>query len=477
MTQSIGWWEWAPEDDAMTIASTGERVAYLGPFNLQSELDLPGEHWLLFEYRRDDVRYPVLVQSGSYHPRGRSRATSIYLRLDHIASARLFARQSAMQSKYPPHALWERVDDLMVDAISCWPTDLIDTYWRHPLYVNGGWLNGDWSETYLRRFHYWRGRGFPSDESVVTSNLGPAPDAAPVWQYVHVDSPVNRFDISDETAGDEWPPPRHGWPGLEASMPHLARKSGGAVLFPSRAYVSRQPPLTYPQGGMPDAKGLFRYADPEVSCLFAGCLQWPPGDALFSTNPHAPENRRFLRPPDGEHCSIPQFRKGAPRPWQFSAAVADFGYAHPGSGTERQADRDPLGTTERNGSRSGEFVDWLIPEPGLWRRLRSAILQAWSVWPGRMNALVAEQDAQAVRDYEFHHGKGLLELPLPAASQVCIDGAYVGGRWMAGASVTSTCLPDWRFNWEEPTLLELTSSTGGPARPCAVGVRKISSIE
>ena len=478
MNQSIGWWEWDPDDDAMTIASTGERVAYLGPFKLQAELDLPGEQWLLFEYRRDDQRYPVLVQSGSYHPHGRSRTTSIYLRLDHIASARLWARQSAMQSEHPPYTFWDRVDELMVDAISCWPRGLVDVYWPNRLYVNGGWINGEWSETYLRRFHYSRGHDFPRDEDVVTSNLGPAPDAAPVWQYAHVESPVNRFDLAVGTAGDERQTlPRRRWSGLEASMPHLAKKSGSAVLLPSRAYVSRQEPLTYLQGGMPDAKGLFRYADLEVSCLFAGYPPWPPNNALFPTNPHASENRRFLYPPEGEFCSIPRFHEGAPRPWRFSAAVADHGYVRPGRDAERQSDRDPLGATERDESWRRECLDWLIPELGLWRRLRSAILQAWPVWPGRMNALVAEEDAKAVRDYEFYKAKDLLELPLPSASQVCVAGAYVGGRWMSGASVIATCLPDWKLDWEEPTLLELTRSPGGPARPYAVGRRNISGIE
>lgn len=477
MTQSIGWWEWDPEADAMTIASTGERVAYLGPFSLQAELDLPGEHWLLFEYRSHDTRYPVLVQSGSYISHGQSRTTSIYLRLDHIGSARLWARQTAMQFEYPPYLLWSRVDELMVDAISCWPRDLVDGNWLYRLYVNGGWSNGEWSENYLRRFHHPRGLDCPPEEDVVTSNLGAEPDAVPTWQYVHVESPANHFDLAVKAASNERQTrPQRGRPGLEASMPHLTRKSGSAVLFPSRAYVSQQDALTYLQGGMPNAKGLFRYADLEVSCLIAGNPCSPRSDALFPTNPYASGNRRFLRSSNSEFCTNPQFHEGAARPWEFSIAVTDHRFEYPDGSAERQSGRDPLGVTGLDESRRREHLSWLVPELGLWRRLRSALLQAWAVWPGRMSALVAEEDAEAVRRYNCQHGGDLLELPLPPASEVRVVGAYVGGHWMSDASVIATCLLDWRLKWEEPTLLELTRSPGGPARPHSIGRRKTSGI-
>lgn len=477
MTQSIGWWEWDPDNDSMTIASTGERVVNLGPFDLQSDLSLPGGGWMHFEYRRDDLRYPVLVQSGSDQPKTSSRSVWRHLRLDHIASARLWARQKTRQLEFPPYSLWDRVDDLMVDAISCWPRDLIDAYWPNRLYVNGGWLNGEWSETYLRRFQYSRGRDFPPDEDVVTSNWGPPADTAPVWQYVDASDPVNRSDLTVGIGGDEQRRSvRSGLSDLEESMPYLTRKSGCAVLLPSRAHVSRQHTLSYLQGSIPDAMGIFRYVDDDASCLFAGILPWPPSDALFPSNPAASENHRYLLQPKSRFSSIPQFRDGAPRPWRFSAAVTDHRYARPGDASELSLERDRLGAVDRGYIENREALDWLAPELGLWRRLRSAILQAWLIWPGRVPGLVAEEDATAVRDYKLHKFSTSLELPLPSASQVCVAGAHVGGRWMSGASVVATCLPGWRLDWRGPTLLELTTSPGGPARPIAVGRRKILGI-
>ena len=119
----------------------------------------PDEPWLRFDYVADDMTYPLAVRWAP--ERGE-------ILLDHNKSADIWRRETGSGIAPPPFGTFVRVDDLVPDALWCWP-GVIDAHFRRltedappapprlpdgfhkgpsplTLFRLGGYQNGHWQD-------------------------------------------------------------------------------------------------------------------------------------------------------------------------------------------------------------------------------------------------------------------------------------------------------------------------------------------
>lgn len=172
MGYSFGWWDYVEgERPAMVNSFTGERIVKAGSLaNVDASEaiapypDTAAGPWTRFEYDHDEFRFPVAV---FWQPEiGR-------IAIDYNLSAKIWRREANDDLLYPPYGGWLRIDDMLPDALWCWP-GVIEAYFRRrtPLLERGlslgewgsrlsrlvsvislgGWSNGKW-RTELRVEH------------------------------------------------------------------------------------------------------------------------------------------------------------------------------------------------------------------------------------------------------------------------------------------------------------------------------------
>ena len=148
----FGWWDPVPKEDTLVNRVSMQRVRRVGPIELEDQPESEG--WLRFEYRDDDIAYPILAHLGEgeyrhpfdrpYERRGR------ILTVDHNRSAALWRQEAGAAADHPPYGLWRRVDDCLTDALPCWPRMKSRDRALAQVRIVGGWLNGAWHEGFER---------------------------------------------------------------------------------------------------------------------------------------------------------------------------------------------------------------------------------------------------------------------------------------------------------------------------------------
>lgn len=163
------WWRIHPDQPIFTHRASGEQIAYLG--------SLGTPDWHRFDYRHEGATYPLAVQmkrvwwpnpdAGQrlpprYDERSPAELALHVWRVDHCRSANLWrneVKQNVELGSEPPYWLWRRADQAIIDAALLWPRG-------HPsglraasdVAVNGGWLNGSWSDRFFRLLRRCRER-------------------------------------------------------------------------------------------------------------------------------------------------------------------------------------------------------------------------------------------------------------------------------------------------------------------------------
>ena len=158
MSYSFGWWDFNETDQpAVVNRYSAERIVRRG--TLEPGMAPPDEPWLRFDYIADDLTYPLAV-------RWAPEAGEILL--DHNKSAEIWRRETGSGAAPPPFGTFVRVDDLVPDALWCWP-GVIDAHFRRlkedpppapprrpdpfhkgrsplTLFRLGGYQNGHWQD-------------------------------------------------------------------------------------------------------------------------------------------------------------------------------------------------------------------------------------------------------------------------------------------------------------------------------------------
>jgi hypothetical protein len=161
MSYSFGWWDYiAGHEPAMINRYSEERIIRRGA--LTPGFAPADEPWFRFDYVADDLTYPLAVR---WAP---ERGEII---LDHNKSAEIWRRETGAGPAPPPFGTFVRVDDLVPDALWCWP-GVIDAHFsrlkedepptpptpgyrfhkgRSPLtlFRLGGYHNGDWRDRWV----------------------------------------------------------------------------------------------------------------------------------------------------------------------------------------------------------------------------------------------------------------------------------------------------------------------------------------
>jgi hypothetical protein len=162
MPYAMGSWDFVDSDTPEIVHRyTGERLVRSG--KLGDGLAPPGEDWFRFDYKSTGLNYPLAVR---WSPeRGQ-------IVIDHNRSAEL-ARQSGAGEEYPRWGAYARVDDLVADALWCWPgvVDIALTQMRNivphfdrerdragtacagepllAIFRVGGYANREWRENFV----------------------------------------------------------------------------------------------------------------------------------------------------------------------------------------------------------------------------------------------------------------------------------------------------------------------------------------
>ena len=121
----FGWWSFDDVESTL-LRDDGTRVRFLGPAAEDTALDIRNtgnRRWMLFELRSaastEPTVYPLLVERRDVLDPLTSSHRRLVWRLDHIRSAKLRGAQP------PDQVLWQAVDRLAIDALYCWPTELV----------------------------------------------------------------------------------------------------------------------------------------------------------------------------------------------------------------------------------------------------------------------------------------------------------------------------------------------------------------
>ena len=360
MTTVFGWWDLDSNAPAMVNRLSGERVLFRGPV---APADAPDAgRWWRFEYRHEELRYPILVeltQPSKFHRVQRRH----HWRIDHRHSAKAWRREASQDQLFPPYGLWHRVDGCVTDAMICWPT-LEASGQPEGLSATGGWVNSTWRDGLERHFPelqagYRKGaeaRGLEPAAPFIMPIDQPAParwrfhetplpedrrreDAFPLWVSLSglTAAPASQVGAKDSLVLPEGVPLE----GHERAMAYMRSEDGARVLFTSSGVDK----ATSAQLSRDDF--TFTYADPDL--VF-----------MFSARNISAINRAY-----GFETDAGDGRDE----WKFDLSFRTTPL------------RRPKATPEfylRRLANSHPFA----PSPALWQRVSWAVTDAWLVWPG-----------------------------------------------------------------------------------------------
>ncbi|MFD2204964.1 hypothetical protein [Kiloniella antarctica] len=145
MIDIFGWWAFDPENETLVNKTTGERVRFIA--RMSGENAPAKGQWLHFQYEYKGDSYPAIIEVVpiEYETQTKQIKQGIGWRLNHIYSAKLWNNEQDTNASSPSYGHWRRIDDCLVDALSCWPQRYATGNSPIKLIVNGGWFNSEWS--------------------------------------------------------------------------------------------------------------------------------------------------------------------------------------------------------------------------------------------------------------------------------------------------------------------------------------------
>jgi hypothetical protein len=181
--QAIGWWQFDDERTTLTSTLTGQSVRYIAaavPEGCRTFTNSGNRRWLRFEYQDRYTHYPLLIEWRNVPLCGRP----LVWRVDHERSAQLWRYMTNADVPHPAYGLWRRVDDCVIDAFACWPSNSSVGHYPTCVALNAGWTNGAWTTRFYRAA--WANRGYlpvalDQDSPLIASLDAPAP--AP-WLHI-----------------------------------------------------------------------------------------------------------------------------------------------------------------------------------------------------------------------------------------------------------------------------------------------------
>jgi len=115
--------------------------------------DLPNCRWLQFEYEDRQFQCPLFVQQRLRNSQGNnSGRRSLVWRIDYGRSARIWFRRTGAEQRHLTYGQWRRVDDFAQIAFGYWPETRETGQVASLIGLQGGWLNGRWTDDFYRMF-------------------------------------------------------------------------------------------------------------------------------------------------------------------------------------------------------------------------------------------------------------------------------------------------------------------------------------
>ena len=259
MAGYFGWWDYESTPPTMVNRITGQRLAYqqtVGSGLLYDRVPV-------FLYSDASIEFPIVVRT-SWQGRLTGSLHSTW-EIDYDLSTESWRKTAASTDPHPPYDIWTRIDDCVVDALSCWPEE-DSRISGHVLKSRGGWFCGQWLPG-LKREYSGMARIEAKRQELVGSNADPVrtfpgwaePISVPGWHFVdtEVASLKIELDHMDASRGFSYLPAGTRLSGFER-VPHLLRHDGAAVYFPCE--ISTR----FHRGEDCYLHALFRYADEHV---------------------------------------------------------------------------------------------------------------------------------------------------------------------------------------------------------------------
>jgi hypothetical protein len=227
-----GWFEYGETPIEITNYLTGQRLAVISGYSLTPNLDLK------CVYSDAELQQPVHI--------------SIF-RENCSSGGRIEMDYGDVFSVPPAYSHWRRLDDFLLDALSCWPEFVLNALWGS-LIITGGWRSGCW-EPKLKRL-------FLAGKSKTPEQLKNYPIAEPYvypldkttpgrWRYSDVELPAVKAELMFERDAPLFIPylsAKAPICGFQGSVPFLEREDKGAYLFPAKlepASDRGEDPMTY----------------------------------------------------------------------------------------------------------------------------------------------------------------------------------------------------------------------------------------
>lgn len=264
MAEYFGWWDYQSSPPAMSNRFTGQRVACQ---KVAGATPLP-RHALGFLYSDREIEFPIVVRT-SLQGRGPYRGHP-YLQstweVDYELSAEIWRETSKAADTYPGYGVWVRIDDCVIDALSCWP-EHDHRISGHVIKSSGGWFGGQWLSS-LKREHSGVARAEKKRQEILAEchfgHAQPPPDVPdlvepPRWHFVDAEIASVKIELDhiDHSRGFPYLSSANPLSGFEG-VPHLLRDDGAAVYFPS--YVTTH----FHRGEDCHLDASFTYADEHV---------------------------------------------------------------------------------------------------------------------------------------------------------------------------------------------------------------------
>ncbi|MDJ0945925.1 MAG: hypothetical protein QNJ30_20855 [Kiloniellales bacterium] len=425
MVEGFGWWLALPKVDMLVNRASGQRLRRIGPGRVED--DPAAEGWFRFEYRDDEVGYPLicrLTESRYINPlKPCDKFSGQILQVDHNRSASLWRRERGSETEVPPYGLWRRVDDCITDAFPCWPgKGSGEPAWQQ-VGLRGGWLNGGWQDRLFRTFApltpdirqgVERGLHTLTAETPAMAPLDEAPPSPWRFHPYPADAPppgenccfplpelIRVFDLPDE-AGYRVLGPRdnpgflythriapagQALPSIEGRAPYLRSADGARILYPRSATRDDQ------QFGIESF--TFEYVDDDVMVTLMRA------------------RNESLEPQAAWTVDLMQMRGCARREEdRFRYRIRHFPSAPPSQWTW------------------GNHA----PTYDLWRRLSTELSSAWLSWKGS----------------DFRAPQWSRRLALRKTASVTLRYNYLGGIWPAGEYCTARLLDEGKPSEDAP---------------------------